>query len=100
MEECTMKKVWLCFLCVPLAATVASAQTKEEQLAGWLKRFPQADTNKDGVLTEEEAKAFQSRIRARTQTEELLAPTHADVVYGSHPRNVLDLWLVPLNPPP
>lgn len=73
---------------------MASAQTKEETLANVLKRFPQADTNKDGVLTEEEAKAIQSRVRARTQKEELLAPTHANVVYGSHPRNVLDLWLV------
>jgi len=30
---------------------------------------------------------------------ELPPPTHADVAYGSHPRNVLDLWLAPSNKP-
>lgn len=30
---------------------------------------------------------------------ELPPPTHADVAYGSHPRNVLDLWLAPSDKP-
>jgi carboxylesterase type B len=30
---------------------------------------------------------------------ELPPPTHPDVVYGSHPRNLLDLWLAPSDKP-
>ena len=30
---------------------------------------------------------------------ELPPPTHADVAYGSHPRNVLDLWLASSDKP-
>ncbi|MEM7235952.1 MAG: hypothetical protein AAF517_27540, partial [Planctomycetota bacterium] len=33
----------------------------EAQLKRWLKRFPQADANKDGKLTVDEAKAFQKK---------------------------------------
>jgi predicted esterase len=78
---------------------VSAAQTREEQLAAWLKRFPQADTNKDGVLTMEEAKAFQNKQRQEKRKKVTILPTHADVVYGSHPNNVLDLWLVPSDTP-
>ena len=34
----------------------------EKQLAQWLKRFPKADTNKDGKLTAEEAEAFRKKF--------------------------------------
>jgi len=95
-----MKKWWIYFVCISLVATMAFAQTREEQLATLLKRFPQADTNKDGRLTVEEAKAFLNKQRQRKQqTNELPSPTHADVAYGSHPRNVLDLWLAPSDTP-
>lgn len=93
-----MKRLWICFVCVALVATMASAQTSKEQLATWLKRFPQADTNKDGVLTDEEAQAFRNNLRRGRRKVEI-PPTHADVVYGSHPNNVLDLWLVPSDTP-
>ena len=36
---------------------------------------------------------------ARATSEALPAPTHADVDYGSHPRNVLDIWLAPSDNP-
>jgi len=98
-----MKKWWIYIVCMALSATVASAQTEEEKLAGWLKKFPQADTNKDGVLTREEAQAFREKARERqpqVQRSKLtITPTHADVVYGSHPNNVLDLWLVSSDTP-
>lgn len=95
-----MKKRWICFICISLAATMVYALTKEEQLAAALKKFPQADTNKDGTLTEEEAKAFREKQRQKTkQTEELPLPTHPDVAYGTHARNVLDLWLAPSDKP-
>ena len=78
--------------------TIASAQPREELLATLLKRFPQADTNKDGVLTMEEARAFQNKRQNKRKVVEI-SPTHADVAYGSHPNNVLDLWLVPSDAP-
>jgi len=94
-----MKKWWICFVCITSVVTMASAQTREEQLAAWLKKFPQADTNKDGMLTVEEAKAFQNKQRREKRKKVTIPPTHADVVYGSHPNNVLDLWLVPSDNP-
>jgi len=79
---------------------MASAQTREEKLADWLKKFPQADTNKDGTLTVEEAKAFLNKQRReKRQKKETLPPTHSDVVYGPHSSNVLDLWLAPSDKP-
>jgi acetyl esterase/lipase len=89
-----MKKWWICFVCVALVVTMASAQTREKQLATLLKRFPQADTNKDGVLTVAEARAFQNKQRREKRKTVELPPTHADVSYGPHANNVLDLWLV------
>ena len=80
-----MKKWWICFVCITVVVPMAFAQTREERLAAGLRRFPQADTNKDGVLTVEEAKTFQNKQRQRKrQTKELPPPTHADVVYESH----------------
>ncbi len=67
-----------------------------EQLQALLKRFPDADTNHDGVLTEEEALAYATKARAaRSNTARAsLAPepTFADVAYGPAARNTLDFW--------
>lgn len=42
----------------------ADAQTPStSQLASWLKRFPDADTNKDGALSVEEANAYRKKLR-------------------------------------
>jgi hypothetical protein len=81
MEERMMEKWWIWCLCIALAVTTTFAQTKEEQLAAWLKKFPQADTNKDGTLTVEEAKAFQNKQRREKRKKVTIPPTHADVVY-------------------
>jgi hypothetical protein len=89
-----MKKRWICIAVISLVVTLVFAQTEEEKLAGWFKKYPQADTNKDGVLTREEATAFRMQLQAKRQKNELPSPTHANVVYGPHPRNVMDLWLV------
>jgi len=45
----------LAVLCIDAAAFDGPSQ---QQLANWLKRFPNADTNGDGKLTEQEAAAF------------------------------------------
>ena len=73
------------------------AQRNEEELATLLKRFPKADANNDGVLTEKEVQALRKRPKRRKAIE--MSPTHANVVYGSHPSNVLDLWLGPSDTP-
>ena len=60
-----------------------------------LQRYPDADTNHDGVLTQEEALAYLAKLRKAKQqaTQYEIAPTHAHVKYGPYERNVLDLWL-------
>ena len=76
----------------------AFAQTTSEtndRLKAALQRFPEADANKDGVLTVDEAKAFleQRRKQARPERSAGPAPTFADVKYGPNERNVFDVWL-------
>ncbi len=72
------------------------------QLQRALERFPAADANRDGVLTISEAQAYRDRVspqRSAARGESAPSPTHADVRYGPHERNVLDLWLAPSNKP-
>jgi acetyl esterase len=95
------KKWWTYIAGITLIVTMASAQTKEERLADALKKYPEADTNKDGTLTAKEAMAYRAKMRSgkKQPTNELPSPTHADVAYGTHDRNVLDLWLAPSDQP-
>jgi acetyl esterase/lipase len=60
-----------------------------------LQRYPEADANHDGVLSQEEALAYLAKRRAGKQqiTPYEIAPTHPNVKYGPYERNVLDLWL-------
>ena len=73
----------------------------EKQLQRALERFPDADLNKDGTLTREEALAFAKEALKAQKPEatrtpatggKVRAPDLVDVRYGSHERNVLDLW--------
>lgn len=85
----------------PCAQAQPAAQTSENnaQLREGLKRFPEADANKDGILTMEEAQAFLARRQAAEKARRAAAeanqlkPSLADVPYGPHPRNVLDFWV-------
>lgn len=65
-----------------------------EMLKALLARFPEADANKDGVLTEDEARAYYEKMRSRRAPAPSIAPapTWADVSYGPAMRNVLDFW--------
>ena len=58
-----------------------------------LKRFPAADSNRDGLLTLAEAKVFQKKRREDEAKRPQLRPTQADIAYGAHERHKLDLWL-------
>ena len=60
--------VILALLAMAPFSNAQTPQPSEEQLAQSLKRFPEADTNKDGKLTTEEIQQFrQSRQRNRRQ---------------------------------
>ena len=86
-------------------APAAQRDVAPDQLQQLLKRFPDADANKDGTLTLEEARAYRQKVvgkrgRKGGAAESLLpTPTHADVKYGPHERNVLDLWLAKSDKP-
>lgn len=89
------------FICALLVASAALAQTSEnnERLKAALKKYPQADTNNDGVLTAKEARAFRQKLQGNTggnknqkQTSYPVKPTFADVKYGEFDRNTLDFW--------
>ena len=92
-------------LLVPLAALHAAEATSENnpRLKQALARYPEADTNHDGILTETEARAALKKLKAgkagakasgadKSLASAGPAPTYADVHYGPHERNVLDFW--------
>jgi acetyl esterase/lipase len=73
--------------------------SQEEQLKQLLQRFPDADANRDGTLTREEAQAYRAKMRGRDGKQPsrkppapTVKPTHADVHYGPHERQVLDFY--------
>ena len=75
----------------------AQADSKtEERLERLLKRSPQADADKDGVLTLKEAQAFlkQQRAKQANRNRAKQQPTYADIKYGEHRRHAIDLYLV------
>ena len=71
-----------------------------------LKRFPRSDSDKDGDLSEKELEVVVRIATARAKKQgsldsskksgsgkEQRPPTHANVKYGEHERNIFDLWL-------
>ncbi|HEV7402257.1 MAG TPA: alpha/beta hydrolase [Chthoniobacteraceae bacterium] len=82
----------------PLVAQQAQppAPLTPEVLQQLLKRFPDADANKDGILTAEEARAYREKTQPTrppaAQRPTAPTPTYADAHYGPHERNVLDFW--------
>jgi acetyl esterase/lipase len=85
----------LCFLFTAMLCAAADEPTSKTNanLQKILKRHPAADTNKDGILTLPEAKAFQKLRREREANRPVLKPTQTDIAYGTHARHKLDLWL-------
>ncbi len=83
----------------PALSAADAAAFSPEQLQRYLRQYPDADTNHDGVLTVDEARDYLRKIRgakkgkaAAPAATEALPPTLADVPYGPHERNVLDFW--------
>ena len=72
MRYLTNTPILLFFVILALLATVPSSnaqaqQRSEEQLAQMLKRFPEADTNKDGKLTAEEFQQFRQSMQGNAR---------------------------------
>lgn len=89
---------------IPPTPAAEPTSASNAQLKQALERFPDADANRDGVLTEAEARNY--RAQRQTNRDQPArnggnkpAPTHADVHYGPDPRQVLDLYLVPSDRP-
>lgn len=83
----------LTLIALPLCA-LAQKTDRAERVTRVLEKFPEADLNKDGDLSREEITAFRDK-REKTERQKRIAPTHADVAYGNHERQVFDLWTVP-----
>ncbi len=75
-----------------------------------LKRYPQADKDGDGVLSDAEKKALLRQAAKRAQKKNSnpgnsrtdtakKSPTHANVEYGEHERQVFDIWLTDSSKP-
>jgi len=108
--------ITVALLLAPLAAIHAAerANPSPEQLERYLRRFPDADLDKDGKLTLEEARSYLRRrksgespaptangrapsatARPSKQSKrdgDSRNPDFAEVSYGPHERNTLDLW--------
>jgi acetyl esterase len=99
-------RLWL-FLLIALSPAVFGAQREiaPAQLQKLLKRYPEADANHDGTLSMDEARAYREKIagsrkgKGRGDAPALPTPTCANVRYGPHERNVLDLWLAKSDKP-
>ncbi|HEY1170964.1 MAG TPA: alpha/beta hydrolase [Verrucomicrobiae bacterium] len=66
-----------------------------ERLEELRKRYPEADLNKDGKLTVEEGMAYytqRTKKSSPTTNSKLPKADFANVKYGPHARNVLDIW--------
>lgn len=69
-----------------------------------ISRFPRSDSNGDGTLSEKEwevviriatvrDKMQKRQISGKSPNQGHMVPTHANIKYGEHERNVFDLWL-------
>lgn len=94
-----------------------AADSGNARLQQLLKRYPEADANRDGTLSVAEARAHAQQLRATKTADgaptladaddtgaprpspKKPAPTHADVSYGPDARHKLDLWLAKSDAP-
>jgi hypothetical protein len=101
-----MKALTLSFLAILFGASLqAQDRFSDEQMQKYLQRYPDADTDKDGKLSREEATTYLRKLRGgeggnkKKRANTAPTPDHADVAYGSHPNNRLDLWLAKSDKP-
>jgi acetyl esterase/lipase len=84
----------LALVLLSIAVCAFAQQPTPEMLKRLLERNPEADTNKDGKLSEDEFRALKKRLPAGADARRVMTrkPSFADVSYGPHERNVLDFW--------
>lgn len=74
-----------------ISSSLAQTSNDNDRLREALKQYPQADKDKDGVLTIAEAKAYLATMTGGSKGK-VLTPDFANVSYGAHERDVLDFW--------
>lgn len=97
-------KFGILFLTLAAVAAAQVSSENNEQLREGLKRYPEADTNKDGILTLDEGRAFLAKMKKKPGGEAKpatngLKPDFSDVAYGPHERNKIDLYLAKSDQP-
>ena len=85
-------------VCASLTSLLAAErQSPEARLQRLLKAYPDADANKDGKLSEDEARQYATKLRGKAKApptdSALPAADLRDVKYGPYERNVLDFWI-------
>jgi len=97
------------FFCFFPATLCAKDILSPAQIKNILKKFPQADINKDGVLDEQEQLAVKKELEARREkknskndgskkavSSKSVPASHVNERYGDQERNLFDIW-IPLN---
>lgn len=88
--------IFLLIFVIP--ATYAQNEDADKRMMQILKRFPDADLDKDGKISREEFKKLQEKRRAEQvgkngDRPKGIEPTHKDVKYGEHEKQAFDIWL-------
>jgi len=88
---------FLLFVPPAFAQKMPRSSENDQRFRDYLQRFPEADADKDGILSAPEARAHiaerNERREERPRRPRGPAPTETDIRYGPHERNVFDLWL-------
>ena len=59
----------IAMLLLTCSAVMGQTEPSSEQLAQWLKRFPDADANRDGILSLDEAIDFRNKMRGQGKSQ-------------------------------
>ncbi len=80
-------RILLLFVLAPVVSARGQAPTPSpQQLESWIQRFPEADTNEDGVLTVEEAVAYRQVLQKKNANSGGTRPAQgAPRVFDVHP---------------
>lgn len=83
-----------CLYCFPLGAQQQTSENSD-RLRAYMQRFPDADADKDGILTLQEAQSHRGQRQAAQpgrQQQPRPEPDLADFAYGPHEKQRFDLW--------
>lgn len=94
MKNSTLPRHLLTLVILSVAACAVAQQVTPEMLKRLLDSNPEADTNKDGKLSEDEFRALKQRLPEGADARRAMArkPSFTNIRYGPHERNVLDFW--------